>query len=115
MEHDERAKELDREAEELSEQSERLSDRIEDTREGWEAKESDSSVPGAQPDPDSEETRMERKREESDQLPEEAPSEQVHDDESGGARDEAERTPGVPGEEERGTGQPADREEHGEQ
>jgi hypothetical protein len=45
---------------------------------------------------------MERK--ESDQLPEEGPPEQVPDDESGGAREEAEDTPGVPGEEERGTG-----------
>jgi hypothetical protein len=45
-------------------------------------------------------------REESDQLPEEAPSEQVPDDAGGGARDEAERAPGVPGEEGTGTGNP---------
>jgi hypothetical protein len=46
---------------------------------------------------------MERK--ESDQLPEEGPPEQVPDDDGGDAREEAEDTPGVPGEEERGTGQ----------
>jgi hypothetical protein len=46
-------------------------------------------------------------REESDQLPEEAPAEQVPDDEGGGAaREQAERTPGVPGEEETATGNP---------
>jgi hypothetical protein len=51
---------------------------------------------------------MEKQREESGQLPEEAPAEQVPDDESDGAREEAERNPGVPGEEERGTGHPDD-------
>jgi len=46
-------------------------------------------------------------REESDQLPEEAPAGQVPDDDGGGAgRDEAERSPGVPGEEETATGNP---------
>jgi hypothetical protein len=45
-------------------------------------------------------------RQESDQLPEEGPEEQVVEDEpGGGAREEAEDTPGVPGEEERGTGE----------
>jgi hypothetical protein len=43
-------------------------------------------------------------RKESDQLPEEGPAPQVPDDEPGEAREEAEDTPGVPGEEERGTG-----------
>jgi hypothetical protein len=37
-------------------------------------------------------------REESDQLPEEGPAGQVHDDDGGAARDEAEESPGVPGE-----------------
>jgi hypothetical protein len=45
-------------------------------------------------------------REESDQLPEEAPPDQVPDDAGGDARDEAERSPGVPGEEETATGNP---------
>ena len=45
-------------------------------------------------------------REESDQLPEEAPTEQVPDDEGGAARDEAEQSPGVPGEKETATGNP---------
>jgi hypothetical protein len=43
-------------------------------------------------------------RKESDQLPEEGPAPQVPDDDPGGAREDAEDTPGVPGEEERGTG-----------
>lgn len=46
-------------------------------------------------------------REESDQLPEEGPPQQVpDDDQEPGARDEAERSPGVPGEEETSTGNP---------
>ena len=49
---------------------------------------------------------MERRKEESDQLPEEGPSGQVPDDEGGETREEADRTPGVPGEEEKGTGNP---------
>jgi hypothetical protein len=49
----------------------------------------------------------ESRREESDQLPEEAPPDQVPDDSGGEARDEAERSPGVPGEEETATGNPA--------
>jgi hypothetical protein len=48
----------------------------------------------------------ESRREESDQLPEEAPPEQVADDSGGAARDEAEQSPGVPGEEETATGNP---------
>jgi hypothetical protein len=49
----------------------------------------------------------ETSREESDQRPEEAPSEQVPDDVGGAARDEAEESAGVPGEEETSTGNPA--------
>ena len=44
--------------------------------------------------------------EESDQLPEEAPSEQVPDDAGGPARKEAEENTGVPGEEGTATGNP---------
>ena len=45
--------------------------------------------------------------EESDQLPEDAPTEVVPDDDGeGAARDEAEQTPGVPGEEGTATGNP---------
>lgn len=45
--------------------------------------------------------------EESDQLPEDAPTEVVPDDDGkGAARDDAEQTPGVPGEEETATGNP---------
>ena len=45
-------------------------------------------------------------REESDQLPEEGPPGQVPDDAGGAARDDAEQSPGVPGEEETSTGNP---------
>jgi hypothetical protein len=109
MEHDEQAERLEREAEHMEHEGERLERHIEDTRRDWEGKESDASVPGAQPDPgDEEEGSMETPREESDQLPEEGPPEQVPDDESGGgSRDDAEETPGVPGEEETATGNPA--------
>ena len=43
---------------------------------------------------------------ESDQLPEEGPSEQVPDDAGGPAREEAEESPGVPGEDGTATGNP---------
>ena len=49
---------------------------------------------------------MESPREESDQLPEEGPAGQVPDDVPDDARGGAKRTPGVPGEEEKGTGNP---------
>jgi hypothetical protein len=45
-------------------------------------------------------------REESDQLPEEAPPDQVADDAGGTARAEAEESPGVPSEEDTATGNP---------
>ena len=45
--------------------------------------------------------------EESDQRPEEAPPDQVPDDAAGAARDEAQESPGVPGEEDTATGNPA--------
>jgi hypothetical protein len=43
-------------------------------------------------------------RKESDQLPEEGPPDQVPDDVPGDSREDAEDTPGVPDEKERGTG-----------
>ena len=45
-------------------------------------------------------------REESDQLPEEAPSEQVPEDDTGADREGADESPGVPGEDEQSTGNP---------
>jgi hypothetical protein len=45
-------------------------------------------------------------REESDQLPEEGPEQQVPDDTGEDAREEAEETPGVPGEDDEATGHP---------
>jgi hypothetical protein len=44
--------------------------------------------------------------EESDQLPEEGPSAQVPADAGGPAREEAEESPGVPGEDGTATGNP---------
>jgi hypothetical protein len=44
--------------------------------------------------------------EESDQLPEEGPGAQVQDDTDRPAREEAEKNPGVPGEEGTATGNP---------
>ena len=49
---------------------------------------------------------MESNKEESDQLPEEGPGQQVPDDQPGDEREDADRNPGVPGEEEQGTGNP---------
>jgi hypothetical protein len=42
----------EREVEEMQERSDRLEQEIEDTRENWERKKGDSSVPGAAGDPD---------------------------------------------------------------
>jgi predicted nucleic acid-binding Zn-ribbon protein len=50
MEHEEKADRLERELDDLEERSERVEDRIEETREDWESKEKDSTIPGAQPD-----------------------------------------------------------------
>jgi hypothetical protein len=105
--HEERARRLERDAERLEEQGERIEREIDETRRDWESKEQDASVPGAQPEPGDEEETVETNREESDQLPEEGPSQQVPDDDRDeGARDEAERTPGVPHEDETATGNP---------
>jgi hypothetical protein len=49
----------------------------------------------------------ETQREESDQRPEDGPPDQVPDDAPGAVRDEAQESPGVPGEEDTATGNPA--------
>jgi hypothetical protein len=49
---------------------------------------------------------METSKEESDQLPEEAPADQVEDDDEGAAREEATESPGTPGDEDQATGHP---------
>jgi hypothetical protein len=54
MEHNERADRLEAEADALEKESERVRGEIEDARGDWEAKSSDQSVPGAQPEPDEE-------------------------------------------------------------
>jgi hypothetical protein len=81
VEHEEQAERMEHEADRMEHDSDRLEERIDDTRRDWDAKEQDPAVPGAQPDPD--------------------------DDAGGAARDQAEDSPGVPGEEEKGTGNPA--------
>jgi predicted nucleic acid-binding Zn-ribbon protein len=46
-EHERRADEVERELDDMEEQSERLEEEIDDTRDDWEAKQRDPSVPGA--------------------------------------------------------------------
>jgi len=115
IEHDEAAEKLERQAEHLEEASDRVGERIGQTRRDWEAKEQDPSVPGAQPDPahddqnsqEAENMTDETPHEESDQLPEDAPSEAVPDDDGeGAARDAAESSPGTPGDDDTATGNP---------
>jgi hypothetical protein len=55
MERDEQADRLEREAERLEHHGDEVGQDIQETRREWEAKETESSVPGAQPDPDEEE------------------------------------------------------------
>jgi hypothetical protein len=57
MKHEEQAEKLERQAEYLEERGERVDRQIDETRSDWESKEQDSSVPGAQPEPDEEEVR----------------------------------------------------------
>jgi hypothetical protein len=114
-EHDEHAEKLEREADSLEHDSNRVGERIDETRRDWEANVQDPSVPGAQPDPaddhqnseEAENVTGETPQEESDQLPEDAPSEVVPDDDGErAARDEAESSPGTPGDEDTATGNP---------
>jgi hypothetical protein len=51
MEHREQADRLEREADRMERESERVGEHIDESRREWEAREEDSSVPGAQPDP----------------------------------------------------------------
>jgi hypothetical protein len=50
VEHDEQAEQLEREADKLEQESGKVGDDIEQARREWEARQEDSSVPGAQPD-----------------------------------------------------------------
>jgi Mn-dependent DtxR family transcriptional regulator len=54
MEHEEQAEQMEEEAERMEHHSDQLGERIDDAKEGWERKEHDQSVPGAQPDPEEE-------------------------------------------------------------
>ena len=106
MEYEEQAEHMEEDAERMEEHSEQLGDRIEDIQSDWERKEQDPAVPGARPDPDEEENEMTETPVESDQLPEEAPPEMVPDDDPGSGDEGEKDSPGVPGEEETGTGNP---------
>jgi hypothetical protein len=90
MEHDEQAEQMEEDAERMEEHSDQLGERIDDIQSDWEQKEQDASVPGARPD-------------QSDQLPEEGHPEATPDDAAG---EHGTDSPGVPGEEETGTGNP---------
>jgi hypothetical protein len=95
--HRERAEALEEDVARLEHEAAKVEQDIDEARSDWEAKQESSEVPGAVAE-----------REESDQLPEEAPAEQVPDDAGGETREEAGDNPGVPGEEERGTGNQPD-------
>ena len=98
IDHQEPTDALEEEVEKLGQEGARVEQDIDELRDDWESKQKASDVPGAVAE-----------REESDQLPEEGPSEQVPDDAGVDSR-EAEESPGVPGEEERGTGHQPDEE-----
>jgi hypothetical protein len=51
-EHERRADEVERELDDMEHQAERLGDEIDETRENWEHKQRDPSVPGAAGDPE---------------------------------------------------------------
>lgn len=85
MEHEEHAEDLEREADMLEEHSDEVGEDIDEARRDWESKEEDPSVPGAQPDPDA----------------------------TSGIRG-SDHSPGVPGEEKTGTGNPDAAGSHGE-
>jgi hypothetical protein len=102
MEHDEQADRMEEDAGRMEEHSDQLGERIDDVQSDWEQKEQDVSVPGARPDPDDEEESMETP-DQSDQLPEEGHPEATPDDAAG---EHGTDGPGVPGEEETGTGNP---------
>jgi hypothetical protein len=55
VEHEEQADRLERDADKLEHESERVGEHIDEARSDWEAKEKDSSVPGAEPESDDEE------------------------------------------------------------
>jgi hypothetical protein len=95
MEHEEQSEKLSRELDRLDEHSDEVGEQIDEARREWESNEEDKTVPGAQPDPETPER--------SDQLPEEAPAEHVHDD---GGDSSGHEPPGVPGEEGTATGNP---------
>jgi hypothetical protein len=50
VEHEEQSERLEHEADGLEHESEKVGRHIEEARRDWEAKEQDSSVPGAQPE-----------------------------------------------------------------
>jgi hypothetical protein len=95
MEHEEQSEKLSRELDRLDEHSEEVGEQIDEARRDWEAKEDDPAVPGAQPEPGG--SSVTETPEQSDQLPEEGPAEQVHDDGGDAGADESAGTPGDEG------------------
>jgi hypothetical protein len=55
MEHEEQADRMEDDADRMEEHSEQLGERIDDIQSEWEQKEQDPAVPGARPDPASDE------------------------------------------------------------
>jgi hypothetical protein len=95
MEHEEQSEKLSRELDRLDEHSDEVGEQIDEARREWEAKEDDPTVPGAQPEPGG--SPVTETPEQSDQLPEEGPAEQVHDDGGDAGADESAGTPGDEG------------------
>lgn len=50
MDHQERSSDLERDAERMDERADELEGRIKETKQDWESKKHDQSVPGAQPE-----------------------------------------------------------------
>jgi len=61
---------MKRDADSMEHESEKVGERIEETRDDWEAKERDPSVPGAQPDPGEEEESVPGVEADEDELKE---------------------------------------------
>jgi len=61
MKREDDAERLERDAGHMEEESERVQRHIEEARRDWESKETDASVPGAQPEPGEDEERAEER------------------------------------------------------
>jgi hypothetical protein len=68
MEHEEKERRLAREADRMEDESELVEEDIEKARREWEGKQQDPSVPGAQPEPGSEEESIPGVESDEDEL-----------------------------------------------